>query len=151
MVDNGSSNPNFDHAVEMNTAQLAIHAERLNWIINDNKELHGKIEKLENRYDAIYEMASSIKTMSVQIDSINTNVTDMKSEFKNDIADLKTAQQQMSSKMTSIESSTDEFDTTKKKREKIRESLISEVAKYIFLILVAIILVTLFPNIKDFL
>ena len=142
--------PGLSPDLQQNTAiDVGRHEERLQWIIEDHKELKDRVDKLEGRYDAIYEMASSIKTLAVQVETVNTNVNDMKAQFKEDITELKDQQKIIGTKVNKIEIESNAKQESSEKTSKLKFDVISKITTTIVSILLIIVLLALFPHLAD--
>ena len=82
---------------------VQVHSTMLNATNREIQEMKERMGKMEEKFDIIYELASSIKVLSTQMLNINDNVRDMKKEFSQDIKDIKHEQQSISEKVDKIE------------------------------------------------
>ena len=138
-------------AINRNAVDVGIHEERLRWIVTEHNELKDRVDKLEVRYDAIFEMASSIKTLAVQVENVNTNVSDMKTQFKQDITELKDQQKIIGNKVNKIEIESENNNKTAESKDKLKGDLIGRILGKVVDILLIIILLALFPHLADIL
>lgn len=132
-------------------SQASIHACQIQ-IQNHEKEvteLKDRLGKLEEKYNVIYKMATSIEVLTTQMIHINDTMREMKQEFSQDIKDIKQEQINLGDKVDKIEVNSDAVVSERNQRKKIKTSMISSVLEKLILIILSIILLALFPQLKD--
>lgn len=130
---------------------LMAHSERISNIIDNMADMKNHINRLEQKYDVMIDIASSIKTLSTQMLSINSSVSEMKQDFKTDIRDIKDEQKTLASKVDRIEVSTSSYIGDKGDAKKIKLSIVTSLVEKIILIIFIIVILALFPHLKEIL
>lgn len=133
-----------DHATTQTHAALIQSSER------EIIALKERMNRMEEKYDIIYEMATSIKVLSTQMVNINDSVHEMKHDFNENIKDIKQKQLIISDKVDKVAIESDVGITDVKRRQKMKNDLAYSIIEKIVLIIVIILLATLFPHLSDF-
>lgn len=140
-----SNNHDFD-----DHAKLCAHEERLKYMSKEIGELKAHINVVENKCDCIYDITSSLKALTAQMMNMDNNVAEMKVQFKEDIQELGENQKTISDKVDRLEIHSNSYVADKTDREFMGKRIKEKVIEYIVMILVAVLLLGIFPHLKDF-
>lgn len=130
---------------------LSAHTERLNHLITEQSDIKIRLDKMETKYDIMLEMASSLKSLSVQMMNLSDNLAEMKQEVNSDIREIRDDQRIISTKVDRLELSEKDISDSKSSKKQMTESIITSIVSQLLWIIVIIILLALFPHIQQYL